>query len=232
MKTLKLPDADHADMRQFYEEELDKTLRRLQHIKSILEKIGTGQSVQIQIIPGAGETLPTAESNKKPSAKRKKKSKKKRGPKSMWEMLVLKRMRQLDRPVTYDELTDEIMLFSKLPKDKRKSTKQAIVNVAFRMRTKTKKLDTFSIGTKEKYLALKRWFDKPGEINKAYEERIKQPKRKKSANKALQSTTRIKTPQRKTPTKKILRPAASVAKATQPAKLAKKPQPTTLLGKS
>ena len=76
MKTLKLPDTDHAEMRQFYEEELDKTLRRLQHIKSILEKIGTGQSVQIQIIPGAGETLLTAESNKKPGVKTKQKSKK------------------------------------------------------------------------------------------------------------------------------------------------------------
>jgi hypothetical protein len=227
MKTLKLPDADHADLRQFYEEELDKTLRRLLHIQSILEKIGAGQSVQIQITPGASETLLTAESNKTPGGKTKKTSKKKRGRKSMWEMLVLKRMRQLDRPITYDELTDEIMMFSKLPKEKRKSTKQAIVNVTFRMRTKTKKLDTFSIGAKEKYLALKRWFDKSGEINKAYEEKIKQPKRKKSGNKALQPTTAKKAAQRTTPTKKILRSAASTAKATQPTKLAKKPQPTT-----
>jgi len=202
MKTLKLPDTDYADMRQFYEEELDKTLRRLQHIKSILDKIGTGQSVQIQIIPGAGETLLTAASNKKPGAKRKQKSKKKRGPKSMWEMLILKRMRQLDKPVTYEELTDEIMMFSKLPKQKRKSTKQAIVNVTFRMRNKSKKLDTFSIGTKERYLALKRWFDKPGEIKKAYGDKINKPK----------SATKVKKPK-----------SAALAKSVQPAKAAKKP---------
>ncbi|MCJ7824019.1 MAG: hypothetical protein MUP44_03905, partial [Anaerolineales bacterium] len=89
--------------------------------------------------------------------------KKKSGRKPKWELLIMKRLRQLDKPVTYDELTDEIMAFSKLPENKRTSTKQAIVNVIFRLRSRDKKLDTFSIGTREKYIALKGWFEKPGE---------------------------------------------------------------------
>jgi len=199
MKTIKLPDTDHTDMCQFYHEELDKTIRRLQHIKSVLEKLGdTSQSVQIQITSAKPDTLTTNGQGQPLKAKTKKRGKKKRGPKSMWEMLVLKRMRQLDRPVTYDELTEEIMIFSKLPKEKRKSTKQAIVNVTFRMRTKTKKLDTFSIGTKEKYLALKRWFDKPGEINKAYEDKINKPKpQQKLKNQSLQQKLKNQSPQQK-----------------------------------
>ena len=99
----------------------------------------------------------------------------------------MKRLRQLDKPVTYDELTDEIMTFSKLPEQKRKSTKQAVVNVIFRLRNREGKLDTFSIGTREKYIALKNWFEQPGEIKKEYAAKIE---RKTDAGK--QKATRQK----------------------------------------
>jgi hypothetical protein len=84
----------------------------------------------------------------------------------------MKRLRQLDKPVTYDELTEEIMTFSKLPDNKKTSTKQAIMTVIFRLRNRDKRLDTFSIGTREKYIALKSWFEKPGEIKKEYAAKI------------------------------------------------------------
>ena len=87
----------------------------------------------------------------------------------------MKRLRQLDKPVTYDELTDEIMVFSKLPEHKKTSTKQAIVNVIFRLRSRDRKLDTFSMGSREKYIALKGWFEKPGEIKKEYAAKIAKP---------------------------------------------------------
>ena len=89
----------------------------------------------------------------------------------------MKRMRQLNKPVTYDELTQEIMTLSKLPEGKRKSTKQAVVSVIFRLRNREKKLDTFSIGTREKYIALKPWFEKPGTIKKEYAKKINKPRR-------------------------------------------------------
>ena len=95
----------------------------------------------------------------------------------------MKRMRQLDKPVTYDQLTEEIMLFNKIPHEKKSGTRQAIVNLVFRLRTRDHKLDTFSMGTREKYIALKNWFDSPGKIKKDYAAKVvipgKEPKPKK-----------------------------------------------------
>jgi len=114
----------------------------------------------------------------------------KSGRKSKWEMLIMKRLRQLDRPVTYDELTDEIMASAKLPADKKNSTKQAVVNVVFRLRSRDQKLDTFSMGTREKYIALRNWFSAPGEIKKEYKAKVVLPKsparkRKRKAGKPV-----------------------------------------------
>lgn len=176
MKNVEFSEGHLAEMRQFYSEELDKTVKRLQHIKSVLEQLGDNStSISIQIASSkqksTTEATTTGESTTTTGAR------KRPGRKSMWEGLIVKRLRQLDRPVTYDELTDEIMLFSKLPEEKRINTKQAIVNVIFRMRGRNEKLDTFSIGSREKYIALKQWFESPGEIKKEYRDKIKNPKR-------------------------------------------------------
>ncbi len=95
----------------------------------------------------------------------------------------MKRMRQLDKPVTYEQLTDEIMSFGNMPPEKRSSTKQAVVNVVFRMRNRDLKLDTFSMGTREKYIALKSWFEAPGKIKKEYASKVEIPGREKKAKK-------------------------------------------------
>ncbi len=155
-------------MREFYEEELVRTQHRLEHIQDILKQLGGNKMpLKGQV---AGKTVP------KPAAARG--SRKKPGRKSQWEALIMKRMRQLNKPVTYDELTREIMLLSKLAEDKLKSTKQAVISVVFRLRNRDGKLDTFSIGKKEKYIALKQWFEKPGEIKKEYLNKIQKPKPK------------------------------------------------------
>lgn len=178
MKSLKFPNSDLSEMRQFYEEELEKTVKKLQHIKSVLEQLG-GASPQIVInIEGETASPNAAVGPKKAGGKVKTKKpvkaaaktgeKGKRGRKSTWEPLLLKRLEVLDKPVTYDELTDDVMQFSKLPKSKLKSTKQAVVNMVFRLRADGKKVDTFANGSREKYVALNAWFDKPGKINKDY----------------------------------------------------------------
>ncbi|MCK5137092.1 MAG: hypothetical protein KAR19_15000 [Bacteroidales bacterium] len=175
METIKLPETELTEMKQFYQEEHDKAVRRLQHIKTMLQRLGVNiqsfepETIQMPEIP-AGEVTPA-----EPSVS---KTKKKTGRKSKWELLIMKRLRQLDKPVTYDELTEEIMTFSKIPENKRISTKQAVVNVIFRLRNRDKKLDTFSIGTREKYIALRRWFENPGEIKKEYAAKIANPKSK------------------------------------------------------
>ena len=172
METIKLPESELAEMTQFYQEEYERLSRRLQHIKTILERLGV--EIQEENLTCVKPQASTANVVSPPSpvvSKRKKKS----GRKPKWELLIMKRLRQLDKPVTYDELTEEIMTFSKLPENKKTSTKQAIMNVIFRLRNRDKRLDTFSIGTREKYIALKSWFEKPGEIKKEYAAKIAIP---------------------------------------------------------
>jgi len=180
MISIKLNDTEIAEMKQFYQEEFNKTLRRLQHIKKVLEKLGDNQQhIEIkveQLAPTETDNISTPQ--EKPAildqepeeeltvTKRKRKS----GPKSIWEPLILKRMRQLNRPLSYDELTQEIMVFAKIPAEKRLTVKQAITNVIFRLRNRDKKLDTFSMGSREKYIALKSWFDDNGDIKKEYKQ--------------------------------------------------------------
>lgn len=178
METIKLPESELAEMKQFYQEELDKAVRRLQHIRIILQRLGVN-SESIETGIQADQEQPAEEIG--PSLSTTPKTKKRTGRKSKWELLIMKRLRQLNKPVTYDELTDEIMTFSKLPEVKRNSTKQAVVNVIFRLRNRDKKLDTFSIGTREKYIALKKWFEKPGEIKKEYAAKIVKPEPKTKA---------------------------------------------------
>lgn len=169
METFQIQEKELLEMKQFYKEEYERTTRRLNHIITILKRLGVAipedaenHYPEMSVSASAAEIL----------EKGVKKSPKKTGRKSKWELLIMKRMRQLDKPVTYEELTDEIMAFSKLPEGKRTSTKQAVVNVVFRLRSRDKKLDTFSVGTREKYIALKSWFDGKGVIKKEYVSKI------------------------------------------------------------
>ncbi len=188
MATLKVSETELSDMREFYKEELERTQKRLGHIKSILKQLGDDvQPVQIKATPTRSGTTGTGTGRKrgrpvtktvnaeKPTTV---KARKKPGRKSKWDALIMKRLRQLNKPVTYDELTQEIMTLSKLSEAKRTHTKQAVVSVVFRLRNRDKKLDTFSIGKKEKYIALNPWFDKPGAIKKEYANKINKPQRK------------------------------------------------------
>ncbi|NOX45732.1 MAG: hypothetical protein GXO89_02000 [Chlorobi bacterium] len=169
MATVKLPETELTEMRQFYEEELSKTLKRLQHIKNVLDNIGSkGRSIQIQISETEGQKEDLGTSNPIPAPTKEKARKKKRGPKSIWEDLIIKRLRHINMPMTYDELTNEIMTFGKIPEEKRKNTKQSILNVVFRLRKRNTKIKTFSSGSREKYVGLKRWFDSNGEIKEEY----------------------------------------------------------------
>jgi hypothetical protein len=181
METIKLPESELAEMKLFYQEEYDKAIKRLQHIKTMLVRLGGDTPPVDSVTPvlKKGDSPGGIPSSSTPT-KRKRKTKRK----SKWELLIMKRLRQLDKPVTYDELTEEIMAFSKLPAQKLKSTKQAVVNVIFRLRNRDGKLDTFSIGTREKYIALKNWFDEPGQIKKEYAAKIE---RKAPAKKSRSS---------------------------------------------
>jgi hypothetical protein len=172
MQTISLPDKQVESMREFYLEELEKTIRRMEHLKAVLKELGEE----------APTSVPAAKQQK---VKRKRKARP--GRKSVWEPLILKRLRQLDKPVTYEELTEEIMTLAKIPPEKKKSTKQAILSVAFRMRTRDNKIDTFSAGTREKYVGLRQWFDEPGKMSREYAKKITVRKAKVKKRKAKAS---------------------------------------------
>jgi hypothetical protein len=189
MKNIKLSDADIAGMKLHYQEELEKTLRKLEHIKNTLEALGEAGIIEINVgklsarknaKPDENEQDASNENNEELAPQ---KEHKKRGPKSLWGTLVLKRMRQLDKPISYEDLTDEIMAFSKLPAEKRNATKQAIINVTFRLRNQEGKIDTVSSGSREKLLALRSWFESPGVLKKEYASKIDKKKRKTVAKK-------------------------------------------------
>jgi hypothetical protein len=185
MKRLDLQDSDLQEMRKFYLEELDKTLERLSHIKKILEKVGGKKDrieISIQHLPGlAGgkdkfnireSTLPRAkDESKKPKARRK--GRKNAGIRSAWARLILNQLSASDRPLTYNELTEEVMKSANIPEEKKESTKRSVVNVAFRLKNRDKRIRTFSVGQKEKYIARTEWFNDSGRIDKSYLQKIK-----------------------------------------------------------
>lgn len=186
MQTISLSDKQIDHMKEFYQEEFEKTVRRLEHLRTVLKELGEEN-------PEAGV--------KKRATPSKKKRTSRPGRKSVWEPLILKRLRQLDKPVTYEELTEEIMTLAKIPPEKKKSTKQAILSVAFRMRTRDNKIDTYSAGTREKYVGLRQWFDEPGTMSKEYAGKIEAEPKSKSK--------RRKTKARKKPAVSRKKPAVS-----------------------
>ncbi|NOY36892.1 MAG: hypothetical protein GXO83_04890 [Chlorobi bacterium] len=155
-------------MKEFYREELEKTVRRLEHIRKILEKIEPGSSeIDYSSLP-----VDTQTSVSKPAVK-KVSRRKKPGPKAIWGNFILKRLRQLNRPVTYNDLIKDAMLFFKLGDNKKDAVRQAIMNSAFRLRNKQGKLATYrKPGTKEKYVGLKKWFDSQGKLLSEYKKRL------------------------------------------------------------
>ncbi|MFO7671810.1 MAG: hypothetical protein R6W31_19280 [Bacteroidales bacterium] len=179
MKTLQIPDNELNEMKQFYLEEYEKANARILHITQVLNRLNVEIPAGVAFEPPLKGTAGIISDPLKKEIG----TKKKPGKKSKWELMVMKRMRQMDKPVTYDQLTDEIMSFNKISPQKRTSTKQAVVNVVFRLRNRDHKLDTFSMGTREKYIALKNWFDSPGKIRKEYAAKVEIPGRPKRTKK-------------------------------------------------
>jgi hypothetical protein len=184
MKKLEFKDSDVRLMRKFYLEELEKTLEKLDHIKKVLAKIGgEGDSVEISIQRfGKRKSAPDSTSGvasqkddlqRKPGRPKKTYgNKRKPGIRSAWARLILSQLSTSDRPLTYNELTDEVMKTAKIPASKKESTKRSVVNVAFRLKNRDKKIKTFSVGQKEKYIARIEWFNDSGRISREYLQKI------------------------------------------------------------
>lgn len=155
------------EMRRAYEKELIELNFRVEHVKSILSKLGG--------------TIPqnTAKKAVAKAAAPKRKRRKKRGPKSVWGDFILDRLKKAERPLSYSEMLEDAMLIHSLSEDKRSNAKASILNSAFRLRTVHKKIDTMGAdGRKEKFLVLAQWKQDENTLIEPYQSRYLQLLRK------------------------------------------------------
>jgi len=226
--------SDIKDMRTFYEHELSSTLERLRHIESVLAKIG-GSKINVAINVGNTPTISATTATKAAKKTTIKKRGAKRGPKSIWGNFVMKKLKELDKPLTYDELIAEAMRFANVPAENENKIRQSIINVTFRLRTQEKKIDTFSKGSRIKYLALKTWFGSDGAIDPAYAKKAsnvkpKPTQRKKAAPKRPKAAVKkAATVKKAAPVKKaVAKKAPSVVKKAAPVKKVAAPKSTLI----
>jgi hypothetical protein len=200
METIKIPGSDLAAMKQFYQEELEKTIHRLQHIKRVLEQLGdTGQNIEIQVSGTAAKTVSKSRLETVQPPVKKRKRRRKVGPKSVWEGIIARQLKQYNKPMTYDELTEAVMRFGNIPEEKRKNTKRAITNVVFRLRKQKRKFDTLASGSRERYVILRNWMDDSGKIMEAYRPappKAQDKKKPKTTKKKVGRPGKIETPDR------------------------------------
>lgn len=215
MEKLKLNTLDLQNMRQFYEEELEKTLNKLMHIQSVLEKLGAAPTGQIA---ASTSVMEKKEASSKTSVKSRKQ---KRGPKPFWEDRILKRLSALGKPVTYEELTDDIMIAFSIPAEERIKIKQSINNVIHRLRNESKKIGTFSVGRREKLIALKKWFDEAGEIKDEFKHLLEKKFATIKPSPAPKRANKVSTDAVPAPVKRRGRPVGSKNK-TKPVVTSKK----------
>jgi hypothetical protein len=179
-KQFELSEKEASEMRYFYEEEYVLLSRKLAHVTSMLEKLG-GEVKPTVIKPSNARLTKAAvakasasdsydeDDDEEEEGKTRRKRRKKRGPKSIWGAFILKRLRQLDRPISYSSMLDYAMVVHSIPEGKRENAKASILNSAFRLRTVHGKIDTVGEeGKKEKYLVLKRWTDGEGNLVEPY----------------------------------------------------------------
>lgn len=212
MDTLKLSAEEREAMKSFYQEERSKILSRLNHVQGMLEKIGdTSLNIEINLSGAAPSRFQAEETVTHTESKPKQRKGKKRGPKSVWGSFILKRLQQLDKPLTYSELVEEAMVFFKLEENRRQTVINAINNSAFRLRKNSERIDTFSAGGREKHVALVSWFDDSGKISKEYLKKVDKPKVRKKKVTASKSTA---APKARTP--KLSAPVTTMDKSDIP----------------
>lgn len=162
-------EADLHAIRQFYEAELVQTVARYEHLQNILGKLG----VQVGGIRRSGPSGPAAAaatpmSMAKP-AKKAPKRKGKRGRKPIWAAYILKTLKDLDRPIMYQDMVRAAQIAFNVNDENIRDLKAAVNQASFRLRTVHKKIDTYGKkGRKEKYIVLKSWYNDQGELEKKY----------------------------------------------------------------
>jgi hypothetical protein len=189
MRSLRLTEKELLNMKQFYENELEDTMNKLQHIKKVLKKLGAVVPDIDVSTKGTGQTKLS-----------------KRGRKSKWGAFVKDKLKETQTPMTYEQLVDVAMKEFKIQESKRANTRQAIISSAYRLRNLYGELKTFAMkGSRIKFVALPDWFNTNGRIKNEFSSRIKEipqpvfqegkrpgrpPKKKKEAAPAPKSSAK------------------------------------------
>jgi hypothetical protein len=149
---IQVDDSDRIEMLSFYQAELDKTVRRLQHLKSVMSQLGSETKIEVVVV-GMG-------TEEQPAKVRRSKQPRKRGRQSKWGQFILDSLHENGRPLRYSEIITAAKIRFNTPAGGMKALKASINQSAFRLRTKHKLIDTHGEpGKKEKYLGLANWFE-------------------------------------------------------------------------
>jgi hypothetical protein len=221
MATIKIDPAAVAEAKAFYQEELQKTLSRLNHIQHMLAELGDS-TISLEL-KSTGTSPSIRKTVGRPASSATKKRKAKPGPKSKWDKIVLKVLKEEQKPFSYDELTLALMIASGRSVSERARTKATVQNTVFKLRNSSK-VKTFSKGGRDKYVALSEWFD--GEtIKEEYANKV--PDHEKKTPKKVSSGRGPGRP------RKVVVEGAVPAKKTakKPASKAKKPAPKKTVAK-
>ena len=160
---LVINDSESADMKSFYEAELTKTVKRLQHIQTVLEQLKSEVKIEI-VVAGLQQATES-----KPKRVTRTKRKGKRGRKSIWGEFILQTLKDNGRPLKYSEIITAARIKFNIPESKMRTLKAAINQSAFRLRTIHKQIEAIGEeGKKEKFLALSKWYDDKGKLQAEY----------------------------------------------------------------
>ena len=156
---LVINESEHAEMKAFYEAELIKSVKRLQHIQTVLGQLKSDVKVEIVVAGIQQATEP------KPRRTSRKKTRGKRGRKSIWGEFILQTLKDSGRPLKYSDIVTAARIKFNIPEKKMKTLKAAINQSAFRLRTIHNQIETIGeVGKKEKLLALSKWVDSNGNL--------------------------------------------------------------------
>jgi hypothetical protein len=163
-----LKGADLTAIRAYYEKERNDLLVKLQKIDQVFSALGAGEG---RVPSNAPVKLRVSKPTTEAAGKRGRP--KKRGPKSVWGDFIMRRLRQSDRPLSYNELIRDAMIMHNLPDGKLKEARSSILNATFRLRTVAGKIDTKGIeGRKERFIVLTTWLAEGGDLMPAYQEKF------------------------------------------------------------
>jgi len=154
-----------------YTEEYQKTLRKLKELETVLQELSQVDISVLDVdnISSIGniettdnENISQATSGIVPKRSYKKRAKK-RGRKSIWGEFVLKRLKAINRPLTYDALANHALVTMGLQQSEYDKTRKSLIAAVFQLRNKQQKVHTANkTGTRDKYVLLSKWTDGSG----------------------------------------------------------------------